>query len=440
MDTRPVMPPSSLRSLTLLALAGASIEWYDFLIYGVAAALIFPALFFPASMPHSIALMASFSTFAVGFVARPVGALVFGHIGDRIGRKSALAVAMVLMGVATTLIACLPAYAAIGVAAPVLLVVFRFLQGLAIGGQWGGAMLLLVESAPPERRGFYGSIAQAGVPIGVITANLAFLGVSALMSVEDFNAWGWRIPFLLSIALVGLGIFLHRRMQDTPVYLEMQRRRSSKPGGAGHATRGSPVLQAIREHPREIVQCVGAHIAVNVTFYICITYAIAYGADAAGLNLPRNTLLGAVIISSLLMAPLLLVGGALSDRFGRRHIYMLGAVLTAASAFLMFRMIDTGSLLWMTVGIAATQGSSSLMYGPQAALFGELFRTHVRYSGASVGYQTAAILGGGIAPLIATELNARFHSTFPISCYVAATCVIAFIAVASMPETSTSEL
>ena len=435
MTAVPTTTPTSINRLALLSLAGASIEWYDFFLYGVGAALIFPTLFFPASLPHSVALLASFSTFAVGFVARPIGALAFGHIGDRIGRKSALAVAMVLMGSATTLIACLPAYATIGIAAPIMLVLLRFLQGLAIGGQWGGAMLLLVESAPAHRRGFYGSIAQAGVPIGVITANLAFLAVSALTSAEDFNAWGWRLPFLFSILLVGLGVFLHRRIEDTPVYREMQRRR-----GQDNPARGSPVLQALKEHPREILQCVGAHMAINLSFYVCITYSIAYGTDAAGLHLPRATMLSAVTLSSLMMPPILLLGGALSDRFGRRRIYMLGAALNAVCIFIMFPLIDTGALLWVAIGIAAVQGSSSIMYGPQAALFGELFRTHVRYSGASVAYQSAAILGGGFAPIIATWLTARFQSTLAVSCYVAAACVIAFLSVASMPETSSSEL
>ncbi|MBS0611565.1 MAG: MHS family MFS transporter [Proteobacteria bacterium] len=430
-----VPTPVSINRLALLGLAAASIEWYDFFLYGVGAALIFPTLFFPTTLPHSVALLASFSTFAVGFVARPVGALAFGHIGDRIGRKSALAVAMVLMGAATTLIACLPSYAAIGVAAPIVLVLLRFLQGLAIGGQWGGAMLLLVESAPQGRRGFYGSVAQAGVPVGVVSANLAFLAVSACTTAEEFAAWGWRIPFVLSVALVGLGIFLHRRIEDTPVYRELLRRR-----GDAHRPRGSPVLQALREHPREIFQGIGAHIAVNLCFYICITYSIAYGTDVAGLHLPRTLLLSAVIIASVTMAPLLLIGGALSDRFGRRRIYMLGAVLTGISAFFLFALIDKGSLPWVAAGIAGTMGASSLMYGPQAALFGELFRTHVRYSGASVAYQTAAILGGGFAPIVATELTAHFHSTFAVSCYMALACVIAFIAVASMPETSSSEL
>jgi metabolite-proton symporter len=433
-SSAPTSPP--INRLALMSLAGASIEWYDFFLYGVGAALVFPALFFPPSLPHSVALVASFSTFAVGFLARPIGALAFGHVGDRVGRKSALAIAMVLMGVATTLIACLPSYAAIGPAAPVILVLLRFLQGLAIGGQWGGAMLLLVESAPQGRRGFYGSVAQVGVPVGVVSANIAFLLVGAWTSPEDFNAWGWRVPFFLSIALVALGLYLHWRVEETPVYREHLRK-----GGPAPAHRaGSPVLQALRQHPREILLAVGSHIAVNLCFYICITYVIAYGTDVAGLHLSRTTMLSAVVLASALMAPTLLLAGALSDRFGRRRVYMTGAVLTAVGAFVMFPLLATKSLPWMTAGIAIVMCTSAFMYGPQAALFGELFRTHVRYSGASFAYQTGAILGGGFAPLIATALTARLHSTIGVSFYMAAACLLAFVAVFRMRETSASSL
>ncbi len=436
MITAPASTKMPINRLAMLSLAGASIEWYDFFLYGVGAALVFPALFFPKTLPHSVALVASFSTFAVGFLARPIGALAFGHVGDRVGRKSALAIAMVLMGTATTLIACLPSYAAIGPAAPVILVLLRFVQGLAIGGQWGGAMLLLVESAPPGRRGFYGSVAQVGVPVGVVTANIAFLIVGALTSAEEFNAWGWRLPFLFSIALVGLGLYLHWRVEETPVYRELLQKR----GQTRVPQTSSPVLQALRQHPREIGLAVGSHIAVNLCFYISITYVIAYGTDVDGLHLSRVTMLGAVVIASALMAPTLLLAGALSDRYGRRRIYMLGAAMTAVSAFAMFALLDTKSLPWMTLGIAATLCTSAFMYGPQAALFGELFPTHVRYSGASFAYQTGAILGGGFAPLIATELTARLHSTIGVSFYMAAACALAFAAVWRMRETAATSL
>jgi MFS family permease len=431
MNSTTDVPASSILRLALMALAGATIEWYDFFLYGVASALVFPTLFFPKTLPHAVALVASFSTFSVGFLARPVGALLFGHVGDRIGRKSALAIALVLMGVATTLIACLPSYAAVGALAPVLLVVLRFAQGLAIGGQWGGAMLLVVESAPRTRRGFYGSFAQAGVPVGVVFANLAFLAVGALTSPAEFLAWGWRLPFALSILLVGLGLYIHFRVEETPVYRELVRK------SAARARSGtSPILQALREHPRDIAHAVGAFVSVNTCFYIAITWVIAYCNDADGLNIDRATMLGAVLVASAMMAPTLLVAGALSDHFGRRRVYMAGSVLTAVAAFTLFPLLATRSFVWIAVGLGAVLGSNSVMYGPQAALFGEMFRTHVRYSGASLGYQVGAILGGGFAPLVATSLIAHYHSSLAVSGYMAATCVVSVIAIATLRETS----
>jgi MFS family permease len=427
---------SSIMKLALMALAGATIEWYDFFLYGFASALVFPALFFPKTLPHAVALVASFSTFAVGFVARPIGALLFGHIGDRIGRKSALAIALVLMGIGTTLIACLPTYATLGVLAPVLLVVLRFAQGLAIGGQWGGAILLVVESAPRNQRGFYGSFAQAGVPTGVVCAIGAFLLAGALTSSEDFAAWGWRLPFLASVFLIGLGLYIHYRVEETPVYRELMR----KSAAARAPGQRSPIVQVVRDYPREIVRAAGAFIATNICFYIAITWVVAFGTDADGLHIARATMLTAVGIASAVMAPLLLIAGTLSDRFGRRRIYMLGAVLTVAAAFAMFPLIESRELLWITVGIGTVLGATSFMYGPQAALFGEMFRTEVRYSGASLGYQLGAIVGGGLAPLIATGLMTRFNTTLSVSSYMAAACVVSFLCVGAMRETSCGSL
>jgi MFS family permease len=421
-----------MRRLVAMSLAGSSIEWYDFFLYGVGAALVFPGLFFPSTLPHSVALFASFGTFAVGFVARPVGAVLFGHVGDRIGRRSALASALVLMGLATTLIACLPSYAVAGVAAPLVLVLLRFAQGLAIGGQWGGAMLLIVENAPRARRGYYGSFAQAGVPVGVVTANLAFLALGALTSPEDFVVWGWRLPFFLSVVLVMLGVYVHLKVEETPAYRELL----AASGVERKTAVRSPIITALLSHPRAIVQTAGAFLAINLCFYISITYVISYGTDPDGLAIPRTVMLAAVLIASAVMSPLLIAAGALSDRFGRRRVYMTGAVLTGLSSFTLFPLIDTRSLPWIALGVAATMGCNNLMYGPQAALFGELFPTSVRYSGASLGYQTGAILGGGFAPLVATALVAHYHSTLGVSIYMALACLIAFVSVASLRETS----
>jgi len=417
----------SIRRIALTALAGTSIEWYDFFLYGTAAALIFPTTFFPAYMPPAVALLASFSTFAVGFVARPVGGIIFGHFGDRIGRKKTLVFALMIMGAATTLIGCLPTYASIGATAPVLLIVLRFVQGVAIGGQWGGAVLIVTESAPPGRRGFYGSFAQVGAPAGVILANLAFLIVSTNVSQEAFMAWGWRLPFIFSVALIGLALFVQLRLEDTVAFLKLQR---------AHLSARSPVLDALRTHPREIALAAGAFLAVQVPFYILIAFVIAYGTNAAGPNVSRSTMLAAVLVGAVAMVPALLIAAAWSDRHGRRGIYMAGAVLLAAWSFAIFPLLDTGSFLWICVSIAVGQALVAMMYGPQAAFVAEMFSTSVRYSGASMGYQFGAILGGGFAPIIATALLAKFHHTVGISIYMAIACGITLVSVWRLGETA----
>ncbi len=442
-------PP--MAKLALTSLAGASIEWFDFFLYGVASALVFPALYFPKTMPPTIALLASFSTFAVGFFARPVGAILFGHFGDRAGRKAALAGALTLMGIATTLIGCLPSYAKIGALAPTLLVLLRFMQGLAIGGQWGGAMLLVVESAPAHRRGFYGSFPQVGAPAGVVLANLAFLTVGALTSHDSFLAWGWRIPFIVSIALVGLAYYVHVGVEETPAFRQLKASRdrqlqSRALGALGDAPvptplRRSPIIDALLSHPRQILLAAGAFLAVQVSFYVAITFVVAYGTNPAlGLGLPPSTMLGAIMASSAIMAPSLLLFGALSDRFGRRRVYMTGAALVGLWSFAFFPLIETRSPLLITVAITVSLMFNALMYGPQAALFGELFKTRVRYSGASLGYQFGAMFGGGLAPLIATWILQHYHSTFGVSLYMAGACLVTLLSVALLGETGTVDM
>jgi metabolite-proton symporter len=424
----------SIARVAVTALAGTSIEWYDFFLYGTASALVFPKVFFPADMPPMVALIASFSTFAVGFVARPVGGIVFGHFGDRIGRKRTLVIALMLMGIATMLIGCLPTYATVGAAAPVALVVLRFAQGLAIGGQWGGAVLLITESAPRERRGYYGSFAQAGAPVGVIAANLAFLIVTATVTGDDFLAWGWRIPFIFSVVLIGLSLYVQYRLEDTAAFKRLQHTRPQQ------LHDGSPVLRALRRHPREIALAAGAFLSVQVTFYILITFVIAYGTSATGLALPRSTMLAGVLIGAVAMFPMLLVSGAISDRFGRRGIYMIGALLTGLWAFALFPLIDTGSLLWISVAIGVGQAFVAMMYGPQAAFLAEMFATDVRYSGASLSYQFGAIFGGALAPVIATWLLDRFGGTLGISVYIATASAIAFVSTWLLSETRLAEM
>jgi metabolite-proton symporter len=422
-------PGKSILKVALTALGGTSIEWYDFFLYGTAAALVFPTVFFPQDMPPLVGLLASFSTFAVGFFARPVGGVIFGHFGDRHGRKAALVAALVMMGAATTLIGCLPSYAVAGAAAPLLLIVLRFVQGLAIGGQWGGAVLIVTESAPPTRRGFYGSFAQVGAPAGVILANLAFLIVNDTVSADAFMSWGWRVPFILSVVLIALALWVQLRLEDTVAFRNLK-----------DTTQRSPVVAALRKYPRQIALAAGAFMATQVTFYILIAFILAYGSNPAGLGLPRSTMLAAVLIGAIVMIPALLVSAAVSDRHGRRGIYMAGALLLGLWGFALFPLVDTGSFLWITVAISVGQAFVAMMYGPQAAFFAEMFSTEVRYSGASLGYQSGAIVGGALAPIIATALLAEFGSTFGISVYIAIACAVSLVSVLMLTETYMNDL
>jgi len=405
------------------ASAAAAIEWYDFFIYGTAAALVFPTLFFPADLPPFVAQIASFSTFTVGFIARPIGGILFGHFGDLMGRKRALSAALLIMGVATMLIGLLPSYEQVGMAAPLGLVALRFAQGLAVGGQWGGAALMAIESAPAGKRGFYGSFVQIGVPLGLVVANLVFLLVSQGTSDLEFLAWGWRIPFLLSVALVGIGIYVHLHLEESSDFEKAE----AALGVTVSKPKGMPIAIVLRDHLPNVLLAGGAFVANNTCFYIAITYIVAYGSSTLGI--PRETLLSAVMVSSVVMIPVLIMCGGISDRYGRRGIFMLGAVLTGLWGFALFPLVETASPLLITVAIVVEMLFLSMMYGPQAALFAELFPVEVRYSGASLGYQIGAVVGGGFAPIIATALFAQFHSTLSISFYLGAMCVISFFSV-----------
>ena len=446
MSVAVVAPERSMRRVALTALAGTSIEWFDFFLYATAAALVFPTVFFAADMPPFVSLIASFSTFAVGFLARPIGGVVFGHFGDRIGRKKALVTALMMMGVATTLIGCLPPYATIGAWAPVLLVLLRFTQGLAVGGQWGGAMLLATENAPSNKRGFYGAFAQAGAPVGLILANLSFLIVTASVSQEAFMEWGWRIPFIASIALIALSLYVQLRLEDTPAFRELQALReaardtAANEGVAQVSTQRSPVLEALVTYPKQIALAAGAFLGVQVTFYILITFVVAYASNPNGLDLPRSTLLAAVLISSVVQIPALFIASIYSDRHGRRGIYMLGAVLLGFWGFILFPLIDTGSFFFITLAVCGGQVIIGMMYGPQAAFLAEMFSTHVRYSGVSLGYQLGAILGGAMAPIIATVILAAYGSTIGISLYIAIACAITLVSVYLLDENHQRDL
>ena len=434
---------ANMRKVALTALAGTSIEWYDFFLYATAAALVFPSAFFPGSSP-TIGLILSFGTFAFGFIARPLGGILFGHFGDRIGRKRTLVIALILMGVASTLIGLLPTYASIGIAAPIILTVLRFAQGLAIGGQWGGAMLLVTESAPDDKRGYYGAYAQAGAPVGVILANLAFIAVSAAVSDEFFMSWGWRIPFLASVVLIAISMYIQLHMEDTDAFKELQAARAKLHAEEQAASptpivRRSPVLEALVRYPKRIALAAGAFLSIQVTFYILIGFVLAYGGDPNGAAMSRDSMLAAVLIASALQIPTQFMAAAYSDRRGRRGVFMLGALLTGLWAFALFPLIDTGSFWLITLAITGGLVFLGIMYGPQAAFFTELFSTDVRYSGASLGYQIGAILGGAFAPTIATILWTEYAIIW-VSVYIAIASVLSLLSVVMLTETYKNSL
>ena len=424
---------SNMRKVALTALAGTSIEWYDFFLYGAAAALIFPSAFF-GEIPETTALILSLLTFAAGFIARPIGGIIFGHFGDRIGRKKTLIAALMLMGISSTLIGLLPTYAMIGVTAPILLTLLRFAQGLAIGGQWGGAMLLVTESAPSNQRGYYGAFAQAGAPIGVILANLALIITSALVSEEFFNTWGWRIPFLASAVLILISMYIQLNLEDTKAFKALATNSNNK---SNEQVQRSPVLEAIRRYPKRIMLAAGAFLSVQVTFYILIAFMLAYGVSSA--NMERDDMLTSVLIGCAIMVPLQFIFSSYSDRNGRKGIFMLGAILSGVWAFAIFPLVDTGNF-WLIV-LALTFGLIflAMMYGPQAAFFTELFSTEVRYSGATLGYQFGAIIGGAFAPTIAVKLWSDFD-IFWVSVYIAFASMLTLISVMLLTETYKSNL
>jgi len=427
---------SNMRKVALTALAGTSIEWYDFFLYGAAAALIFPTAFF-GEVPATTALILSLLTFAAGFIARPIGGIIFGHFGDKIGRKKTLISALMLMGVSSTLIGLLPTYAMIGALAPILLTILRFAQGLAIGGQWGGAMLLVTESAPSNQRGYYGAFAQAGAPIGVILANLALIITSALVSDEFFNTWGWRIPFLASAVLILVSMYIQLNLEDTKAFKELAVHRNEQANNEKTAIQKSPITEAVRKYPKRIMLAAGAFINIQVTFYILIAFLLAYGVQSAGME--RDDMLTSVLIASAVMVPMQFLFSSYSDRNGRRGIFMLGAVLSGLWAFAIFPLVDTGSFWLITLAVSGGMVFLAMMYGPQAAFFTELFSTEVRYSGATLGYQFGAIIGGAFAPTIAVKLWTEFD-IFWVSVYMSFSALLTLLSVMALTETFQSDL
>jgi MHS family shikimate/dehydroshikimate transporter-like MFS transporter len=416
---------SSITQVALASFIGTAIEWYDFFLYGTAAALVFNKLFFPTSEPLTGTLLA-FGTAAVGFVARPLGGIVFGHYGDKIGRKTMLSLSLLIMGVATCLIGLLPTYASLGTGAAILLVVLRLAQGFGLGGEWGGAVLMAVEHAPKHKRGFYGSWPQMGAPAGLLLANGVFFLVSGNLSDAEFLSWGWRVPFLLSSLLVIVGLFIRLRLAESPAFSKV------KETGAESKM---PIMEVLVRYPKNILLAMGARFAENGFFYILTVFVLTYATEK--LKVERSTVLTGVLIATGFHLFAIPMFGALSDRLGRRPVYMLGAIFSGLFAFPFFWLLDTRepALIWTAIAIGVAIGHAA-MYGPQASFFSELFGTRVRYSGASLGYQLASVFAGGLSPLIATWLLQQSGGDFtPVAIYMVVLALITVVSVFFAVET-----
>jgi metabolite-proton symporter len=412
----------SIRTVILASFIGTTIEWYDFFLYGTAAALVFNRLFFPTLSPLAGTLSA-YASFAVGFVARPVGGALFGHFGDRLGRKRMLVWSLLIMGIATACMGVLPTYGVIGVWAPVLLVLLRFAQGIGVGGEWGGAVLMAVEHSGTGRRGLHGSWPQMGVPAGLLLSTGVFAYVTSAMSTDEFLAWGWRVPFLLSTLLIAVGLFVRLKLLETPAFTQLK-----ATGGTARA----PLVDVFRAHPREIVVGMGMRFAQNVLFYIFTVFVLSYGEKSLGYS--RQTMLGGVAVAAtvgLFSNPLF---GALSDRIGRRPVYLAGALISLLYAFPFFWLLQRGAAFVPLAIVLGLNVGQDMMYGPQAAYFAELFDARVRYTGASLVYQLTSVFSGGLAPLVATWLLARYGA-FAIGAYMAASCTLTVVATLFAPET-----
>jgi len=413
---------AALRKAVIAATVGTTIEWYDFFLYGTAAGLIFPKLFFPNADPVT-GTLAALSTYFVGFVGRPIGAAIFGHYGDRVGRKATLLATLMLMGIATFLIAFVPTYGSIGIWGAVILTVLRMLQGIGAGGEWGGSVLIAMEWARGHRnRGFIAAWPQFGVPGGLFLANLVVLAVSA-WSGPDFAVWGWRVPFLLSIVLIGIGFWIRVGILETPVFRQLV---------ATQRIEQAPLVEVIRRQPREIVLSALLRMSEQAPFYIFTVFVFTYGTGA--LKMPRDLVLGAVLVAAALSFVVVPLAGHISDRIGRRKMYMIGAAATGLFGFLYFGMLDSATPAVVFIAISLSLIPHNLQYGPQAALIAEAFTPRLRCAGASLGYQLASIVAGGPAPLIATALFAGYHTGYAIAVYIAACAIVSLISAALMPD------
>ncbi|MBM0169985.1 MFS transporter [Altererythrobacter sp. C41] len=420
-----------LRKVVGASMAGTVVEWYEFFLYGTAATLVFGQLFFPETGNELDGIIAAFATYAVGFIARPLGGIVFGHVGDKVGRKSLLQFSLILIGVSTFLMGCLPSFDSIGYWAPVLLVLLRFVQGFALGGEWGGAVLLVTEHSPNRSRAFWGSFPQAGVPLGNLLATAVLLILSATLPHEDFLAWGWRVGFWLSVVIVAIGYYIRTQVSDSPIF------KAAKAKAEQAAETGYGLVEVFKRYPRGVFTAMGLRFGENIVYYMIVTFSITYLHHR---EIDTTRILALLFAAHILHVAVIPAAGALADRIGRRPVYIVGAALTMAWPFSAFPMFDTGSTAMILAAIMLGLAIHAFMYAPQPAIMAEMFPTRMRYSGVSLGYQVTAIIAGSWAPLIGTALLREYDDWMPIALYILFAGAVSLIAALVMRESKATSL
>ena len=426
-QVRPETETSGLKKIVAASMVGTVVEWYEFFLYATAASLVFGSYFFPNAGTELDGIIAAFLTYAVGFIARPLGGIVFGQIGDKLGRKHTLQITIILVGVATFLMGCLPGFAAIGYWAPALLVLLRFVQGFAVGGEWGGAVLLVAEHSPSKSRGFWSSWPQAAVPVGNLLATLVLLGMSWILPSDQFLGWGWRVAFWVSAIVVIIGYYIRTHVSEAPIFLEARAQvEAEKAVSYG-------VLEVVRKYPKGILGAMGLRFAENILYYIIVSFSIVYLKTVHAYD--TSQLLLALLVAHAVHFLVIPQVGRLSDAVGRKPVYLAGAVLGASWAFFAFPMFDTENPIVIIAAVTIGLCFHALMYAGQPAIMAEMFPTRMRYSGVSLGYQVTSIIAGSLAPIIATALLQQYGSGFPVAVYVALACAVTAVAVITLKET-----